>query len=153
MALEYLTNQFLWDHDLDVKLAILEYNATSKHWLSKVRQQDGGGGRCFRHAPVEIRAKKPIILEAIKSQNRASYVSILSQVEYEEEGIDDREIVLKAVEQDPNELLYASYKIRNDKQLVFTAVERDVVVLQHASEMLQKGQNNCNVGNETYVIH
>lgn len=74
---------------------------------------------------------REFMLDAIK--HKASWVLAYAS----ERLLADRELMLKAVEEDGQALYYASQELRDDKEVVLKAVQKKWLILKYASKRLR----------------
>ena len=73
-------------------------------------------GDAIKHASARLRGDKEIILAAANEWTSAEVLNLAST-----ELQDDREVVLRIVELNPNAIEYASARLRSDKQIILAA--------------------------------
>lgn len=74
---------------------------------------------------------RDFMMQAI--ENKASWVLAYAS----ERILADRELILKAVQEDGQALYYASKELRDDKEVVLTAVKNKWLIVKYASKRLR----------------
>jgi len=106
---------------------------SSPIFWAEVLQQDIHGWMALSYAPVDIRMRKKLMMQALK-------IDIMAFKYAAEELRQDRAFVLEAVRLDWQAIKNAVEELRADREIVLEAVTQDLNALEYASEDLRQDQ-------------
>lgn len=105
-----------------------------KEFFKKLLAKDAS---FLEYAGNDIKNDKNIVLNLIKYGDRHTYGIIALLKNVGERLRDDKEIVLKSIEKNPENFVYVSDKLKDDKELVLATIKIDKCFFHYASNRLK----------------